>query len=258
MSPPLKNPKIQLLLLLLLLAVIGMVDSPDALPRLTVVAVSLAAALLAEWAFFGAVSGSVLQSAAITGGLIGLLVSPDGNLTVAWAAAVAAIASKKLLLFHEGKHLFNPAAFGLLFSVLVFGNRLNWWGNSSVVLLVLVGGWILMRLHRFALPFSYFIARAATAALIGGAAWHSALLLPNLLFAFLMLVEPKSSPGKRSEQWIFGGLCGLAATISYRWLPAMEGDLLALLALNLMRPLIPQAIHALSLLNPSRQKGIPS
>ncbi len=74
---------------------------------------------------------------------------------------------------------------------------------------------------------------------MGGAAnLAQAFLLPNLFFAFVMLVEPKTSPTKRTEQWLFGGLCGLLATLYYHFLPAYEGDIMALLTLNLIRPAI--------------------
>jgi len=234
-----KMPKVQILLLLALLAIVGIAMGGDSEAKLAVLTTALAAAVLAEWAFFGSVASTSLQSAAISGLIIGLLISPSGNLLVAWSAAVVAIASKRLLVFREGKHIFNPAACGLLFSVLVFGNRLNWWGNSSAVVVVVGAGLLMLRLRRFSLPFAYFITRTVTAALIGGiGSLSSALLLPNLFFAFIMLVEPKTSPAKRSEQWAFGALCGVLATVYYRYLPAYEGDILALLTLNLLRPLL--------------------
>jgi len=243
-SSLLKKPKVQILLLLSLLAASRMISGGDAAAKAILLATAVATALCAEWAMFGAVKKTALQSAAITGAIIGILIAPDGNLFVAWLATILAIASKRWIHFPKTKHhIFNPAAFGIACSIILFGNRVTWWGNTMPILIILAGGFILFRLHRLALPLSYFIVRAATAALFGGAALHSALLLPNLCFAFIMLVEPKTSPGKRTEQWIFGGLCGLTATLAYRHLPNFEGDLLALLVLNLIRPLLPRLIH---------------
>jgi Na+-translocating ferredoxin:NAD+ oxidoreductase RnfD subunit len=233
----LKNPKTQLCLLLAALAVTGLVGASVPSRIVIVLTTSVAAALLAEWAFFGAVPSASLQSAAISGAIVGLLVAPGADLLFAWSASVAAIASKKLLVFREGKHIFNPAAFGLVVAMLIFGNRINWWGNTSVVLVILGAGLILIRLRRLSLPFAYFIARLAGIVLLTGPdAGRAMLLLPNLFFAFIMLVEPKTSPGKRGEQWIFGGACGLLATLFYRFFPAFEGDMLALLTINLLRP----------------------
>lgn len=238
------KPKLQMLLLLFVLAGVGIVAGDDRAAKMVVLATALAAAILAEWAFFGAVATTALQSAAISGFIVGMLVSPSGNLFVAWLAAVVAIGSKKFLVLGKGKHIFNPAAFGLLFSMLIFGNRINWWGYSSVLVIIVGVGFLLFRLRRLSLPFSYIIARTATAVLIGGTgALSGALLLPNLFFAFIMLVEPKTSPGKRSEQWMFGALCGVLATVFYRVVPAYEGDLLALLVLNLFRPVVAFLCH---------------
>ncbi len=255
----LKNPKVQILLLLGLLAAIRIVSGGNAVEKLLLLATTLATALCAEWVLFGAVKKTDLHSAAITGVIIGILIAPAGNLLAAWSATVLGIASKRWIHFPKTKnHVFNPAAFGIAGSIILFGNRINWWGNTMPILIILAGGFILFRLHRLALPISYFIVRAASAALLGGAALQSALLLPNLCFAFIMLVEPKTAPGKRAEQWLFGGLCGISSTLFYLYAPAVEGDLLALLSLNLIRPLISQVTLALSLLSPVRQKGKPS
>ena len=235
----LKNPKAQLLLLLALLAGAGLIGSADWQSKLIILMISFAIALLAEWAFFGFVPTTSIYSAAITGLIIGVLFVHAGSLLPAWFASVTAIASKKLFVFREGKHIFNPAVFGLVSSILVFGNHINWWGNSSFILIIIGGGLILFRLNRLSLPFSYFCARVVSAAVMGGfGAIHDIVILPNLFFAFIMLVEPKTSPGKRAEQWIFGGLSGILATLFFRLFPAYEGDLLALLIVNALRPLM--------------------
>ena len=242
----LKNPKTPLLILLAALAIFGLVGGHDVSLKLAILGTSLTAAMLAEWALFGAVPLAVLQSAAISGGIVGLLVAPGADPRFAWTAAVLAIASKKLLVFHEGKHIFNPAAFGLVVSMMIFGNRINWWGNTSAVLVIVGGGLILMRLRRLSLPFAYFIARTAGIVLLTSInAGRAALLLPNLFFAFIMLVEPKTSPGKRPEQWIFGGICGILATTFYHFASVFEGDLLALLTVNLLRPWLTIRLSAL-------------
>ena len=240
-----KKPKVQILLLLGLLAIIRIVSSVDAPEKLILLTTTLLSALFTEWALFGSVKSTALQSAAITGGIIGILMAPGGDLLPAWTATLLAIASKRWIHFPKTKkHIFNPAALGLALSILLFGNRINWWGNTMPILIICAGGFILFRLHRLALPFSYILVRTATAILLGGVGTlHTALLLPNLCFAFIMLVEPKTSPGKRTEQWVFGGLCGLLATLAYRFIPAFEGDLLALLTLNLLRPQLARLIH---------------
>ena len=240
MAQQFKDPKSGMLLLLAVLAALGIAGARQWQANSQILAVSLAAALLAEWAFFGAVRRSSLMSAAVSGSIVGLLAAPGADPLFAWSASVMAIASKKLLLFDERTHIFNPAAFGLLAALFIFGNQINWWGSSSQVLIIIGAGIILYRMKRLPLPLAYFAARALSAALVGGAGFtRSALLMPNLFFAFIMLVEPKTSPGKRGAQLIFGAGCGILATAFYRYLPAYEGDLMALLIFNLLRPLLP-------------------
>lgn len=234
----LKQPKLQLLVLLVILAAVGLAGQHDWASRIILLSTAVATALAAEWAFFGAVPAISLQSAAITGGIIGMLVSPGSSLLVAWVAAVAAISSKKLFIFRERHHICNPAAAGLLLTTAIFGNQINWWGNSSVIIVVLGTSIILYRIHRLSLPFSYFIGRTLAAVTLGGASLSpSTFLLPNLFFAFIMLVEPKTSPSKRVGQWGFGLLCGVLATVSYRLFPSYEGDLTALVVVNFLRSL---------------------
>jgi len=238
----LRASKVQLLILLSVLAVAELVEHSHPMELITQLLLAVVAALLAEWAFFGAVSATSLHSAAITGLLVGMILAPGVSFNMVWLASVAAIASKKLLEFHPGRHIFNPAAFGLVLVMLLFGNQMDWWGSSSFVLVILGGGFILIRLRRTSLVFSYFIARSLSALLLGGSAGLPDMLLaPNLFFAFVMVVEPKTSLGRQLDQWLFGGLCGVMATLSYHWLPSFDGDLLALLVANLARPVLERA-----------------
>ncbi len=203
------------------------------------VLLAMASALFAEWAFFGAAASAAVQSALVSGLLVAMIVSPGSSHTLIVFATVAALASKKLFLFPSGRHIFNPAAFGLILSTWLFGNQLNWWGTPHPAWVVLGAGFILLRLRRLPLAFGYFISRALSATVLGTADLGlSAALIPNMFFAFVMVVEPKTSPAKPSAQWLFGLLCGVAATAFYQWLPAYDGDLLALLALNLLRPAV--------------------
>ena len=230
-------PKIQLLTLLLILAAVNGWTQPRPELILLRVAAAIAIALLAEWAFYGAVASGFLQSAAISGVLVAMILTPIVDLKIVAFAVVAAIASKKLLAPDGKKHLFNPATFGLAASMLFFGNQLNWWGTASPVIVILGAGFIMFRLKRLALPISYFIVRSLAGMALGQApAGLEMVLLPNVLFAFVMVVEPKTSPGKRPAQWLFGAFCGAAAAIGYEWLPAWDGDLLGLLMANAAKP----------------------
>ena len=230
-----RQPKLQLLSLLILLAAVALVRQEQPGHALLRAAIGVASALFAEWAFFGAVQATLIQSAAITGMLVGMILAPTAPLLTIWLTVVAAVASKKLVEFGGGGRVLNPATAGLVFATLFQGNHLNWWGFSSPFLVVIGAGAILFRLNRLSLPFAYFLARSLGAMFFSGHVGMEAFLAPNLFFAFIMLVEPKTSPGRRAEQWVFGGLCGFAATLLFRIIPGIDGDLLALLAANVSK-----------------------
>jgi Na+-translocating ferredoxin:NAD+ oxidoreductase RnfD subunit len=110
------------------------------------------------------------------------------------------------------------------------------------VVVVIGAGFILYRLNRLSLPFSYFIVRSAMGMALGQApVGLEMFLLPNVFFAFVMVVEPKTSPGKRPAQWLFGAVCGAAAAACYEWIPFWDGDLLGLLLANAARPALERA-----------------
>ena len=242
-----RQPKVQIAAILVLLAAVALLRQPVPGDKAAVhLLTAVLAALLAEAAFFGHVGEAALQSAVVTGMLTGALLAPGTDLVLVWLAAVAAIASKKLLESVPGKHIFNPAAFGLLLSVVLFGNRINWWGFSSPYLVVVGAGLVLLRLKRLSLPFAYLLARGIGAVLFGDAdPGFQFLLSGNIFFAFIMLVEPKTSPAKRPAQWLFGALVGILATAAYRLMPSLEGDLAALLAANLVRPGVERLGHGI-------------
>lgn len=243
----LRNPKIQITGLLAISATVACADtvSPtNVLPRL---GMALAIAILAEWAIFGSVRSQSLQSAIVTAVIVGMLLSPNSPYHVIWLATVVAIASKKVFQFDEGRHIFNPAAFGLIAASLLSQSQINWWGFSSPYIVIVGCGIILYRLNRLSLPFAYLAGRVGSTLVVsGGLAGTGAFSLANLFFAFIILIEPKTSPGNRPAQWGFGILTGGLATVMFRFWPVMDGDLLALLMLNLARPAVELACRRTS------------
>ncbi len=236
-----KNMRIQVILLLVILFITAL--SRQAADQYLVLFIQLGAAVLiavfAEFAFFGPVKSTSVQSAVITGALIGLLLVPGIDLRILCFAVSAAIASKLLFRFPSGAHIFNPAAAGLILLTVFWGNRINWWGFSNPYLLIILGGIILYRLNRLSFVFSYLIFRLAGLFFINAMDINiEMLLLPNLFFAFIMLVEPKTTPVKRAEQWKFAAGAGLCSSLFFSIIPAFDGDLTALLLMNFIRPLL--------------------
>ncbi len=233
----LKNPKVQVILLLFALCLFAVFKGNiEPLPAVPMILLAVLTAVFAELAVFGKVSASSIQSSIISGLIVGTLIAPGTDMKIVWFASVAAIASKKLFQAENAKHIFNPAAFGLAVMLPLFGSRINWWGFSSPYIVIAAGGFILYRMNRLSMVFSYILFRMLGAIVTGAAGFGlEALELPNLFFAFIMLIEPKTSPSPRTHQWIFGGLVGILSAASAHLLPSAEGDLLALLAMNFLR-----------------------
>lgn len=103
---------------------------------------------------------TIPDGAVITGLIIALILSSATSTGIIAATAVLAILSKHLLVYKK-KPIFNPAAFGLLLSVLFFKTGQSWWGAFGdlpawTILFLLVGGYIITnRIHKF--PLLYMI-----------------------------------------------------------------------------------------------------
>lgn len=230
---------IALLVILLTWGAIKQYPNIHTATTLLQVLLAIAVAIFAEHAFGGAVNNNSRQSAVISGMLVGMLLVPGVDYKILWLAAVTAIASKYLLKFSSGRHIFNPAATGLMLVSLIWGNKINWWGFTSPYIVIILGGFILYRLKRLSMVFSYYIFRVAGLVALNGLELDSSMLLmPNMFFAFIMLIEPKTSPSVRLEQWIFGCICGLLSSATFILVPSIDGDLASLMVVNLLRPVI--------------------
>jgi Na+-translocating ferredoxin:NAD+ oxidoreductase RnfD subunit len=165
-------------------------------------------------------------SGLVSGLIIGLLVSPAANLTVTIAAAVLAILSKHIITYrgrYQTAHIFNPAAFGLLTSSVIFATPIAWWGVSwwPQMFLVLIpsAGYIIYKIGRLPLVGTFL----ATYALTKLITTHdiSALISPLdatvIFFALVMLPEPQSSPATGIWKYGFGILVGVFTAATTLW-----------------------------------------
>ncbi len=222
-------PKVQLGILLLLIGISTIVRYP-ALTGLRLIGLSVAFCVLFDELFFFMKKRTWFPSyaAAVTGCIIGLLVSPDA----AWwqLALISFLAiSSKLFLRLGAKILFNPAAFGLVAAGLLLGLPVSWWGVSFqlvqggsvadfllfalLVSPLLVSGGKLRRFpaiagfvftysvlsHGFRLPVSW--------PLIAARAFDPTVLF----FAGVMLPEPRTSPVRFGVQILYGVFVAVVA-----------------------------------------------
>lgn len=163
------------------------------------------------------------ESVYITALILALLILPAENFTdfyfystAVWAS-VWAQASKYIFAIRK-KHLFNPAAFGLVLTALVLGQGAAWWvGTAALMPFVLVGGLLLVRkISRFDLAISAI--GMATVTIVAFAIFKGTISFsiftkiflnsPLLFFVSVMVTEPLTAPPTRALRIIYGALTG--------------------------------------------------
>lgn len=156
------------------------------------------------------------RSALITGLSLCLLLRVDAWPLAAVAAAVAV--GSKFVLRVDGKHVFNPANFGLV-ALLLVSDRVwlspGQWGAAAFFgfFLACAGLWVVYRAARSDVTLAFLAAYAGL--LFGRALWlGDPLTIPAhqlqngalLIFAFFMISDPKTTPDVRTARLLFGAL----------------------------------------------------
>ena len=188
------------------------------------------------------------RSGLITGLSLSLLLR-TGDIGTMVLAAILAIESKFVLRV-RGKHLFNPAAFGIVFVLLATHGA--WvspgqWGASIWVaaLVFLMGGAVLTRAPRLDTAAAFLAAHFAL--LLARANWlgdpiaiplHQMMTGSLLVFAFFMITDPRTTPDSRPGRILFAMI---VAGVSH-WL-AFFGQVrpalyFSLLAVSLLVPIL--------------------
>ncbi|HXY18289.1 MAG TPA: FAD-dependent oxidoreductase [Candidatus Nitrosopolaris sp.] len=163
------------------------------------------------------------ESDYITALILALIMSPattGKGYAVLVGAGFAAIASKYLLTINR-RHVFNPAAFGAVVAGIFFHQYASWWvGTSALVPLVLVGGVLIMRKMKrflmvivFFLVYGFFLHQQFDGAAPVHTIWLAATGTGILFFAYVMLLEPQTSPDKFRNYFLYSVLVG----IFYGW-----------------------------------------
>ena len=221
------DPRIyQILTLLLLLAYGAFVLRFDFDPRGACVAVT--AALVTQWFFdrFVARQSFTGQSAMITGLSLALLLRASSPWWLAVASA-GAIASKFVVRVGD-KHVFNPSNIAIV--ILIGFTDAAWvsagqWGRGAIVGagVVLFGVHIIRRAARSDITYAFLLFYLG--ALVARTLWlGDPLAIPVhqlsngsfVIFAFLMLSDPKTTPDSRLGRVIFAAsVTAIALLIRY-------------------------------------------
>ena len=216
-------------------------------PLLTLVA--LTSVLLTQWACAKLWRRPFeWRSGLITGLSLSLLLR-TGDVWVMALAAVLAIVSKFVIQL-RGKHLFNPAAFGIVFVLLATHGA--WvspgqWGASIWVaaLVFLLGGAVLTHAPRLDTAAAFLAAHFAL--LLARANWlgdpltiplHQMMTGSLLVFAFFMITDPRTTPNSRLGRILFAVIvAGLSHWLAFfgQVRPALY---FSLMAVSLLVPVL--------------------
>lgn len=220
------------------------------------------------WWHVAACIGSTVGTQAIADKLIGrkfdarsplisalslTLLLRTGSITLSIAAGILAISSKYILRW-RGKHIFNPANFGLVILSLLFTGA--WispgqWGTAPIFALFLLGmgGIVTGKAKRWDVSITLLLSYAAL--IFGRALWlgdplsipvHQMQSGALLVFAFFMISDPKTTPDARLGRVLYAILvASVGFTIQFAFYNA-AGIILALILTAPIVPLIDRLI----------------
>lgn len=161
-------------------------------------------------------------SAITTGLIIALIINPDATWSQIIITCAIAMGIKNFVRF-SGRHIFNPAASGLLVAGLLFHQYVSWWGVSfqnitntfslqtSVLFFILLLPFLIsgyrMRRYKTILTFifTYTLLTHIFTFPLSLNSFISRILDPTVIFfSIVMLPEPMTSPVNTKRQVLFG------------------------------------------------------
>lgn len=177
------------------------------------------------------------ESTLITALILALIVGPINplsNITFLIAASVFAVASKYILAIGK-RHIFNPAAIGVLLTALLIQRGASWWGGSlEMLLLVVVGGFlILAKIKRFTLAIVFLATYSIISMFFKISPITTLIYSPVIFFTTVMLIEPLTSPVEPKKQIVYAAFIGFLLVLFQQTLKVGYTLELSLLAGNL-------------------------
>lgn len=178
-------------------------------------------------------------SSVVTGLLIGLIFDPSSSWLALFIACFVASVGKHFIGTGRQKHIFNPAALGIVVASIMFGRPVAWWAGAwgNLPLLIVVTGMtpILHRLRRLWMPATflvfYFLANLLFVPLVG--ALRLTLDSTAIFFALIMVPEPLTSTSLGMWRYGWGVVVGvLVLGVSVILLSVSDPLLVSLLAAN--------------------------
>lgn len=237
----LKSIKTQLILYLTCFAIFLSIKDKDNAFLFTII-IAVISSLVVESIIFYLKTRviQITESSIITGLIVGYLLSGDEAWWIFIVASSLAIISKHLIRFRK-KHIFNPAAFGIFLTLLIFGASTQWKGTYLWYILLPFGLYFAHKIRKTEVIISYAV---VSLALFGIQAISQKVSIWNIFgflsyfYIFIMIIEPVTSPIKPIGKYLFGaGIAGLIFFLT-EFGVKFDVELLSLLAMNLTVPLL--------------------
>src|SRR3989338_7407107 len=153
-----------------------------------------------------------------------------------------AILSKQIIRF-QGRHIFNPANFGL-FCATLFKMPFTWNIESNIPLIIIFGLYFAYAYKKFPHILGFlglFMGLSIIFRLHPAISWF---------FVFIMLIEPKTSGYGRIRGLIFGGISGVIAFLIFKSAIPFDPFISSLFVANLFNP----ALDKINPVTPSLKK----
>ncbi len=235
-----KSIKVQLGIFLLLFSAYITFLEKDAKFLLAICISVISAALVDSAAAYLRKKEFVLtESSIITGLIVGYVIAGSQPWWITALTSILAISSKHIIR-RKTRHIFNPAAFGVLAMVFLLGAYTEWKGAYLWRVIIPFGVYFSFKVKKLELVISYFIASFilfGAQAIIQNVKIFDMLGYLNYFFIFIMLVEPMTTPVTYYGKIIFGSGAGGLIFILYT-LGIKEAEILSLLCLNVLVPLL--------------------
>lgn len=168
------------------------------------------------------------ESAVITALILFFILMPaETNRDALINAGVAVIAmGSKYFVTARQRHIFNPAAIGLVIGGLFFGATALWWTATPLLLpfVIMAGGLIVLKVRRADLAITFLLTSVPVILILHSSATAS--LSENLsqvltswpifFFAAIMLTEPATTPATKKMRLAYGVLVGVLFGLAFR------------------------------------------
>jgi Na+-translocating ferredoxin:NAD+ oxidoreductase RnfD subunit len=237
----LKSLKIQLTVFLAVFSACLIVTGNDRDFLLSLLlAVVFTVAFEAAFLFITRKKVTISESAVVTGLILGFVLTADQHnwLGIYVAAACFAIVSKHIIRF-KGKHIFNPAALGVVMVMFFFNAQTAWKGTYLWYVLLPVGLYFAYKMRKLEVLSGYGVAALgifAVQALAQGSGLANIFGYLSYFFIAIMLIEPKTTPMTQAGKVAFGVIAAILIFIFNNAGVKCDAELSGLLLANVSVP----------------------